>query len=241
MTPQSTPQSTPQLAPFSAAIFDMDGLLIDSERAIMQAWIGAAREIGITLAASDYVQVIGKARPESDTFLVSLLGGEHAFGQVQALAGAQLHAPASGPRFPLKPGARELLSVLSGAGIPCAVASSSCVEEIQDRLGRVGVLDFFSSVSGGDEVRRGKPDPALYQLAAERLGVAPQACLAFEDSENGATAASRSGAQVVVVPDIKPPSPVVTGFSFRVLGTLHEAIPFVPQWFGRTGPAGLEP
>ncbi|MFJ1258120.1 HAD family hydrolase, partial [Cupriavidus sp. CuC1] len=112
---------------------------------------------------------------------------------------------------------------------------------IKDRLGRVGLLDFFACVSGGDEVRRGKPDPALYQLAAERLGVAPQACLAFEDSENGATAANRSGAQVVVVPDIKPPSPAVTGFSFRILGTLHEAIPYIPRWFGRTGPAGLEP
>ncbi|MGO4153287.1 HAD family hydrolase [Cupriavidus sp. YAF13] len=241
MTPQLSPQLSRQMSPFTAAIFDMDGLLIDSERAIMQAWIGAAREIGITLAASDYVQVIGKAKPESDAFLVSLLGDEHAFRQVQVMAGAQLHAPAAGPRFPLKPGAKELLSALRAAGIPCAVASSSRVEEIKDRLGRVGVLDFFSSVSGGDEVRRGKPDPALYQLAAERLGVAPQACLAFEDSENGATAASRSGAQVVVVPDIKPPSAVVTGFSFRILGTLHEAIPFVPQWFDRTGPAGLEP
>ena len=228
MTPQLSPQLSRQMSPFTAAIFDMDGLLIDSERAIMQAWIGAAREIGITLAASDYVQVIGKAKPESDAFLVSLLGDEHAFRQVQVMAGAQLHAPAAGPRFPLKPGAKELLSALRAAGIPCAVASSSRVEEIKDRLGRVGVLDFFSSVSGGDEVRRGKPDPALYQLA-------------FEDSENGATAASRSGAQVVVVPDIKPPSAVVTGFSFRILGTLHEAIPFVPQWFDRTGPAGLEP
>lgn len=234
-----TPQLSPQMSPFSAAIFDMDGLLIDSERAIMQAWIGAAREIGITLAASDYVQVIGKAKPESDAFLVSLLGDEHAFRRVQAMAGTQLHAPAAGPRFPLKPGARELLSALRAAGIPCAVASSSRVEEIKDRLGRVGVLDFFSSVSGGDEVQRGKPDPALYQLAAERLGVAPQACLAFEDSENGATAASRSGAQVVVVPDIKPPSAVVTGFSFRVLGTLHEAIAHVPHWFGVHAAKGL--
>ena len=226
---------------FTAAIFDMDGLLIDSERAIMQAWIGAARALGIALAASDYVQVIGKAAPESNALLVSLLGDERAFRQVQAMAGAQLHAPVTGPRFPLKPGAKELLMALRHAGIPCAVASSSRVEEIKDRLGRVGVLDFFTCVSGGDEVRRGKPDPALYQLAAERLGVEPQACLAFEDSENGATAANRSGAQVVVVPDIKPPSPAVTGFSFRVLGTLHEAIPYIPRWFGRTGPAGLEP
>ncbi|MFJ1260795.1 hypothetical protein [Cupriavidus sp. CuC1] len=73
---------------FTAAIFDMDGLLIDSERAIMQAWIGAARALGIALAASDYVQVIGKAAPESNALLVSLVGDERAFRQVQAMAGA---------------------------------------------------------------------------------------------------------------------------------------------------------
>ena len=107
--------------------------------------------------------------------------------------------------FPLKTGALPLLEALHAAGIPCAVASSSSVDEIRHRLGHVDVLKYFRSIAGGDEVTHGKPDPALYLLAAARLGVAPEDCIAFEDSENGARAAQAAGVRVVIVPDLKHP------------------------------------
>jgi beta-phosphoglucomutase-like phosphatase (HAD superfamily) len=135
------------------------------------------------------------------------------------------------PVFPLKSGARVLLTELSRAGIPCAVASSSSVDEIRSRLGGVGVLQFFKTIAGGDEVERGKPDPAVYKLAALRLGVPVAACLAFEDSDNGAHAAASAGMAVVVVPDLKPPATSVAELSFRILGKLDVAVDHVSDWF----------
>jgi HAD superfamily hydrolase (TIGR01509 family) len=216
---------------FKAAIFDMDGLLIDSERVIMRAWLEGARALGFPLAPSDFVQVIGRAAPESDAILIGLLGSEQAFRDTAAHARAALRHGDAAPVFPLKTGAATLLAALHAAGVPCAVASSSRVDEIRHRLGHVDVLKYFDSVSGGDEVARGKPDPALYLLAASRLGVAPQDCIAFEDSENGARAAQAAGIRVVIVPDLRHPSDEVAARAHGVIDSLEDALAHVPHWF----------
>ena len=218
---------------FKAAIFDMDGLLIDSERRIMQAWLEGARALGFALTAADFVQVVGRAAPDSDAMLTRLLGGEQAFRDTAARAHDALRGEREHPVFPLKAGAAELLAALEAAGVPCAVASSSKVAEIRQRLGHVDVLRHFKAVAGGDEVTHGKPDPALYLLAATRLGVEPQDCIAFEDSENGARAAQSAGIRVVIVPDLKHPPEDVAARAHGVIGSLAEAVEHVPHWFQR--------
>ena len=95
------------------------------------------------------------------------------------------------------------------------------------------MLQFFKAITGGDEVDRGKPDPAVYRLAAQRLGVPVDACLAFEDSANGAHAAASAGIAVVIVPDLKPPTAEVAELSFGILGKLDGAIEHVADWFTR--------
>lgn len=223
--------------PMAAAIFDMDGLLIDSERATLAAWLHGARQAGVPLAKADYLQVVGRAAPESDAILRELLGGPQAFDAARAAARAVLnHAEAV---FPIRPGAAELLAALRAARVPCAVASSSTHAEIRHRLGAIGVLAHFDAIAGGDEVARGKPDPALYRLAAQRLGVDPGRCVAFEDSENGARAALAAGAHVVVVPDLKPPSPALAAGVAHVMVSLHEALDQLPRWFAHARHDGL--
>jgi beta-phosphoglucomutase-like phosphatase (HAD superfamily) len=115
--------------------------------------------------------------------------------------------------------------------VPCAVASSSTSAEIEDRLTRIGVRHYFSAAAGGNEVQRGKPDPAVYLLAASRLGVDPGQCIAFEDSEHGAAAAAAAGARVVLVPDVKAPSAALASSVHMVLRSLEEAVPLVKTWF----------
>jgi len=218
---------------FKAAIFDMDGLLIDSERAISQAWIAGAQALGFKLEMADFIKVVGTAAQQSNAILVDLLGSEKAMRAIAAKAHALLPQAGGAPVFPLKSGALALLEALHAAGIPCAVASSSSVEEIRHRLGHVGVLKYFRCISGGDEVTHGKPDPALYLLAAARLGVAPEDCIAFEDSENGARAAQAAGVRVVIVPDLKHPPEDVAARAHGVIGSLAEALAHVPHWFPR--------
>jgi HAD superfamily hydrolase (TIGR01509 family) len=216
---------------FKAAIFDMDGLLIDSERAISKAWIEGAKALGFPLEMADFMSVIGRAAQQSEAILTDLLGSEQAMRATAARAHALLPHAGGAPVFPLKTGALPLLQALHAAGIPCAVASSSSVEEIRHRLGHVDVLKYFKVITGGNEVTHGKPDPALYLLAAARLGVPPEDCIAFEDSENGARAAQAAGIRVVIVPDLKPPSDEVAARAHGVMGSLTEAIAHLPHWF----------
>ncbi|MDP9990146.1 HAD superfamily hydrolase (TIGR01509 family) [Variovorax boronicumulans] len=218
---------------FSAAIFDMDGLLIDSERPIMAAWIEAARTLDIELSHTQYLQVVGLATVESEVILGSLLGGpeayRHAIAHVRKLL--QLERSDGTPLFPIKPGAAEFLAALRQRGTRCAVASSSTRAQIQACLGSLDVLHHFEAFAGGDEVARAKPDPALYLLAASRLGVDPAQCIAFEDSENGAKAALAAGLRVVIVPDLKHPPASIVEQAFHVLASLNDATAHLPRWF----------
>ncbi|MDQ0033425.1 HAD superfamily hydrolase (TIGR01509 family) [Variovorax boronicumulans] len=218
---------------FSAAIFDMDGLLIDSERPIMAAWIEAARTLDIELSHTQYLQVVGLATVESEVILGSLLGGpeayRHAIAHVRKLL--QLERSDGTPLFPIKPGAAEFLAALRRRGTRCAVASSSTSAQIQACLGSLDVLHHFEAFAGGDEVARAKPDPALYLLAASRLGVDPAQCIAFEDSENGAKAALAAGLSVVIVPDLKHPPASIVEQAFHVLASLNDATAHLPRWF----------
>jgi HAD superfamily hydrolase (TIGR01509 family) len=218
---------------FKAAIFDMDGLLIDSERAVSAAWMAGAKALGFKLEMADFMKVIGVAAQQSRPMLIEMMGSEEAMRATAAKAHALLPQAGGAPVFPLKTGALPLLEALHAAGIPCAVASSSNVEEIRHRLGHVDVLKYFRCIAGGDEVTHGKPDPALYLLAAARLGVAPEDCVAFEDSENGARAAQAAGVRVVIVPDLKHPPADVAARAHGVIPSLADAIEHVPHWFPR--------
>lgn len=210
----------------------MDGLLIDSERAIMRAWLETSHRLGAPIAASDYVRTVGLTGAESDRILLDLLGDEQLFARARLAVDHELHVTQGGA-FALKKGAQQVLEQLTKAGIRCAVASSSRRREIEHRLAAVGVLARFDAIAGGDEVARGKPDPAVYRLALERLGVSAHTALAFEDSDNGTRAALAAGLRVVVVPDLKPPAADLLSRAFGRLEHLGEARPHLRRWFGR--------
>ena len=206
---------------FRAAIFDMDGLLINSERIIMQACMLAASEFGISYTQSDYVELIGRAAPDSTRVMTAQLGGASNFANVMQRVDEILEV--SDNYFPLKIGALEIVKHFHTQGIPCGVASSSYQNIIKDRLSKVGILEYFSIITSGDEVVRGKPHPDIYLLAIEKLGIPAQECIAFEDSEFGARAAIAAGLEVVVVPDLKQPSDYVRENCYQVLNSLSEA------------------
>lgn len=220
-------------ARFKAAVFDMDGLLLDSERPIRDAWLGAAAELGAPLTEADYLSVVGRNEREGNARLLDVFGGDAALLDATRRRADALIAERFGAApFDVKPGALRLLSALHGAAIPCAVASSTAHREVERRLERTGLLRFFATICGGDEVAHGKPAPDLYQLAVERLGVEARHCVAFEDSNNGARAALAAGLAVVVVPDLKPAEPEWQGHCLAVLNSLEQASERSLDWFG---------
>lgn len=197
----------------------MDGLLIDSERIIMQACIKAAKQIGITYTQAQYVELIGRAGPDSTARMIVQLNGEENFNYVMQAVDAQLaHLNNT---FPLKAGVLDLLKHYQAENIICSVASSSSTQHIVHRLSQEGVFNYFSHITSGHEVILGKPNPDIYLLAIKKLGLKKAECLAFEDSEMGARAAIAAGLKVVVVPDLLQLSEFVKERCYQVIASLQ--------------------
>lgn len=189
---------------YQAVIFDMDGLLLDSERPIRDAWLALS---GLT--AADYLLTVGRNRPDSLAILSEKLGSRAAAEAMYERVDAHLAAQLQGRPFALMPGALALLQALKARGVPLAVASSTRHAKVIERLSAAGIVGFFGPIHGGDQVARGKPHPDLFELAAKSLGFAPEACLVFEDSGYGAQGALSAGMGVVLVPDLKAPEPAL--------------------------------
>jgi beta-phosphoglucomutase-like phosphatase (HAD superfamily) len=203
-----------------AAIFDMDGLLIDSERIIMQACIQAAKEVGIDYTQTEFVELIGRSSSDASRMMAAQLGGHDVLDRVSSGVSAILAQ--RNHVFPLKSGAVSLLDYYQSQNIICGVASSSPTEHIQHRLSHVEVLDYFSTITSGQEVTQGKPSPDIYLLAIKKMGLTAEECIAFEDSEPGAQAAIAAGLKVVVVPDLKQPSAFVRQNCFKLVESLDD-------------------
>lgn len=219
---------------FTAVVFDMDGLLLDSERPIRDAWLQAAAQVGVALSTADYLSIVGLNHVESAARMLAFFRGDaEALTAAGRLADAALDEQFGSHPFDVKPGALALLRGLKEAGVPCAVASSTAHAEVRRRLGLAGLLDFFAAVCGGDEVQRGKPDPDLYALALQRLAANARTSLAFEDSGHGVQAALAAGMSVVAVPDLKGPEPFLQSRCLAVLPSLQAVCAHGLEWFGR--------
>jgi beta-phosphoglucomutase-like phosphatase (HAD superfamily) len=211
-------------------IFDMDGLLLDSERPFRGAWLAEARRRGYALDESLYSEVVGRNTRDSREIFCGRFGNDFPFDEICAGVDAVLEESMGHLRFRLKDGVIELLDFLAGRSVPCVVATSTARAHAVARLQRVKIFSYFRDVSGGDEVARGKPEPDLFLWAAKKQGMLPADCLVLEDSEYGARAAHVAGMEVIVIPDLKEPPQDVRDFVLGVYGSLGEARLAIERW-----------
>lgn len=192
-------------APFRGALFDMDGLLLDSERACVLAFDETVQSFGLPPMPEVALACIGL---RSDGVQATICAGlaERVDYDMFYTAWGQRISSAFAQGIPVKSGALELLNALKAHGTPCAVATSTRTDSAVAHLKTAGLHRYFMAVIGGDQVKKGKPAPDIYLKAAKALGVSAADCVAFEDSDPGTWAAIASGATVVQVPDINPPS-----------------------------------
>lgn len=215
---------------FSAAVFDMDGLLIDSERPLFDAWIEAANQLGCAFDPELLRSVLGRPGAEGVAMFRASLGSAFPYDEVRKRV-QELLVAARARGFPPMPGACDLLDRCRAMGLPCAVASSTRRVQLEERLMRAGLHDRFAAFAGGDEVEHGKPAPDIFLLAAARAGVEPGDCLVFEDSEHGARGALAAGMQVVIVPDLTHPSDEARALCLAVLPSLVDVMTSFDDWF----------
>lgn len=188
---------------YQAVIFDLDGTLIDTET----LWVAAAKDILRQMSHHPdpalFERLIGVDLPTSAGIMAAAFPGLDLQDFDARLRAETNRIEASG--IPLKPGVSDLLERLGRAGLPRAVATSSRFARAHHKLAVAGIKRHFAAVVTYDCVMRAKPAPDAYLLAAQRLGVAPEACLAFEDSDPGTRAAHAAGMTVVQVPDVVAP------------------------------------
>ena len=188
-----------------AVIFDMDGLLIDSERIALGLMARVAEEIGFVWDEGVGRSMIGLNSRDSDRLLASVWGPTFPLASFRERFGVLYEAAIQAGEIPIKPFVPELLDYLEVARIPCAVATSTRRTRAEAKLARLRLLPRFGALACGDEVSRGKPAPDIFELAAARLGVEPRDCLALEDSNAGIRAALTANMTVVMVPDLLEP------------------------------------
>jgi HAD superfamily hydrolase (TIGR01509 family) len=205
-----------------AAIFDMDGLMLDTEPAYRIAWQAASAECGYELPDPLYFTLIGRGRSEGEQTLVEAFGPQFPVDAFRAACLRREAAMFDNTPPPKKPGLDALLDLLDSRNIVKAVATSTEQRTAVAQLAAAGLLNRFVAVATGDEVVNGKPAPDLFLLAAQRLGVEPAQCIVFEDAEAGTIAAHRAGMTVFIVPDLKQPSDEVRSLAKGVFKSLGE-------------------
>ncbi|OAI42132.1 hypothetical protein AYO41_01170 [Verrucomicrobia bacterium SCGC AG-212-E04] len=198
----------------------MDGLMIDSESIYQMAWLRAIREFEREMPDEVFRRFLGRNLPDSHALLAEIYGAEFDVGGFLGRCStiARTHIEAHG--IPHKTGLGTLLDALEARGLPKGVATSTRREWALRSLG--ALADRFEVLATGDEVPRGKPAPDIFLLCAERLQVAPPACLVLEDSEAGIHAAHAAGMRVIMVPDLVEPTDEIRALAWRVCASLDE-------------------
>jgi HAD superfamily hydrolase (TIGR01509 family) len=207
--------------PPQAVVFDMDGLLFDTERLYEQATLAAAVELGCEMDTAFFRSTIGSPWTVIHGLLLDRYGPTFAADELKARAGRIFNELVD--RHPLlKPGALELLALLDQLDLPRAIATTSSRPTVQRHLEAHDLVDRFHQIVAHGDYARHKPAPDPFLKAAELLSVAPELCLALEDSHNGVRAAAAAGMMTVMVPDLPPPTEEIRGLCTHIVLDLHD-------------------
>lgn len=203
-----------------AVIFDMDGVVLDSEPIYRLCWRRAASDLGFSVSDELYARLIGRNNGDSEAIVKEELGARFPLEEFRQRWNAHFNDYVQSRNVPLKPGVLELLRYLDDNAIAKAMATSTEREKAIASLGEVGRR--FDVMVTGDEIEHGKPAPDIFLRAANGLAVPPESCWVVEDSEPGVRAAHAAGMRAVIVPDLERPSPDVCSLAAWVCDSLGE-------------------
>jgi HAD superfamily hydrolase (TIGR01509 family) len=207
-----------------AIIFDIDGLMIDSERISQRSWGQVMADAGYPLSEEVYIQMIGRTEKDVRYILQGVYGEDFPFDEMYHRREQRFNQIIAREGMPIKPGLITLLDFIDAKGLKKAVASSTYCRLAEMKLNAAGIRERFSVLVTGDEVSHGKPAPDLFLAAAAKISVPPADCLVLEDSEAGLQAAHAAGMVPVWVPDMQPVAQAVVGLAYRQVKSLDEVV-----------------
>ena len=208
-------------------IFDMDGVLIDTEALILDIWEQIARREGIAGIRGTLMQCIGITAPETEALFLRVYGKDFPYHKYRGMASEIFQAQVAKNGLPVKPGVYQLFDFLLENRYRIGLASSTREEAVRSHLERSGFGKYFKTVITGDMVEHSKPRPDIYLLACRELGVDPEEAYAIEDSPNGIRAAHAAGMRPVMVPDMIAPDDEMRKLSFLIRTDLFEVLDYL--------------
>ena len=214
---------------YKYVIFDMDGVIFDSER----LYIECNKEVGARYGYTDgdFIEevckkCIGVTAEATQKIMKDSFGEDFPLDELWAETSALFKERSKDGKLPVKPGVEELLTYLKEQGVKTAIASSTKTLTVNRELSDAGLIQYFDNIIGGDMIEKSKPEPDSFLKAMEALGCGPDDCCIIEDSFNGIRAANASGAFSIMVPDILQPTDEIKKLAGTILNSLHDVKKF---------------
>ncbi len=203
-------------------IFDMDGVIFDTENLWLNCWGYLGGKYGIENPESVFRKCIGTTAKETEAIARAHYGAAFPYDEFNGEVSELFHAKINESGLPVKSGARELLSFLHINGYRIGLASSTKKVTVKSELKEAGLLEYFEVIIGGDMVERSKPAPDIYRKACEVMDIQPSDAFVIEDSKNGLRSATEAGLKVLLVPDIVEPDEEMEKSAYRIFPDLIE-------------------
>lgn len=207
-----------------AVIFDMDGLMINSERVTYDGYVIECGKLGLTMEEDFYKSFLGCPLPSVFQMFYDHFGPSFPMETVLKNVHQYMNDLFERDGVPVKEGLRELLKYLKERGCKTVVATSSTRDRVDKILKQTGLADYYDDSICGDEVERGKPNPDIFLKACQKVQVSPSEALVLEDSEMGIQAASSAGIPVICVPDMKYPAPQYASLASHIVESLTDVL-----------------
>jgi len=208
-------------------IFDMDGVLLDSEALDHKCWYEIADENGLKEIDDVFFKTIGRTEDACIRLLKDKYGEDFDGAWFRAATLARFDEKVEHDGMPVKPFAAECLKGLKDAGFKLALASSTNIDRVKRQLSYTHLIGYFDEVIGGGMFKKSKPDPEVFLLACSRLNADPAKTYVIEDSFNGIRAAHAGGMLPIMVPDLVQPDSEICGYCHRVFGNLREVMEYL--------------
>lgn len=209
---------------YQAVVFDMDGVIFDTERLVIEFWKEVAKKHNIPNIEHTCIQCLGTNRVRTREIFLENYGADFPYDPYRAEVTELFNTHYKGVPLPTKPGIRELLSYLQEQDIKVGLASSTAQHLVRDEIGTAGLLPYFQTLVCGDMVEHSKPAPDIFLKACEILNADPTKSIAIEDSFNGIRSAHCAGMTPIMVPDQVQPTDEIRTLAFHVMPSLLDVL-----------------